>query len=570
MAFNAKAFLEALEEIEVNKGISKDVVVAALNETITKAFKKEIGGDDAIVRVNLDPDAGILEMAHVKNIVNNVEDDFLEISKEDAKALSKEGKGYIEGEEFVVPASVDQMRKVTALSVKSMMKQKFAEAEKAVLYEAFKDKIGTMITGRVEKADERGISVNVVRSSVYLPKNQLIGDEKYAVGDPIKLYVNSVESSVKGGARIVVTRSNEGFLKCLFFEVIHEIYDGTILIKNIAREAGERSKVAVYSNDPNVDPAGACIGPNGSRIQKIVGELGNGASREKIDIIAYSENPGLYIMEALKPAKVVGIVCDADNKSATAIVKDDSLSLAIGRRGVNARLAVKLTGYNIDIKTETEAVEAGLTYQTFEELEAAEIELRSKKAMELAAAQHAAFMEANGILPGLPEGYVAPQERVYEDEEADDLSEALEEQAEKEEISTIKVETPVVEEKVEVAPVEEAKVEEQPKVEEKPAPVVEEKREVKTTTSLEDLEKSLESEANKGKKQSGKKFSHKKKNDEDDEDTTGGKITDTSSGERMAIYTEEELREFEEEENEEDVEDDDIDYDDYDDYYDEK
>ena len=487
--------------------------------------------------------------------------------KDEAKQLQKEGKGYIEEDKFVIPATVDAFRKAAALSVKSMMKQKFAEAEKVILYEAFKDKIGTMITGRVEKYDDRGISVNIVRSSVYLPKNQLIADEKFAVGDTIKLYVNSVEASSKGGARIVVTRSNEGFLKCLFFEEIHEIYDGTIIIKSIAREAGERSKVAVYSNDPNVDPAGACIGPNGSRIQKIVGQLGNGSSREKIDIIAYSNNPGMYIMEALKPAKVAGIIVSEENKTATVIVKDDSLSLAIGRKGVNARLAVKLTGYNIDIKTESEALEAGLTYQSYEELAAAEAEIRNKKVMELAAQARNQIME--NILPGLPQGYVAPQERVYDEETDEEVNDILEEQLEKEETETVVA--PKEEEKAEeVAPIEPAPAAK----EEAPTPVepakADEPVEVKTTTSLEELEKNLASEANKGKKQTGKKFSRKKKDEEEEESKDSGKSTDTSSATRMAIYTEEELAEFEKEEEELEDTDEDIDYDDYDEYYDDE
>ena len=569
MAFNATAFLEALDEIEASKGISKETVLQGLKEAIAKAYKKELGGDDADVRVTIDLDNNTIELCQLKNIVKNADDvldDFLEVSEDEAKQLQKEKKGYIEEDKFVIPATVDAFRKAAALSVKSMMKQKFAEAEKVILYEAFKDKIGTMITGRVEKVDDRGISVNIVRSSVYLPKNQLIADERFNVGDTIKLYVNSVEASTKGGARIVVTRSNEGFLKCLFFEEIHEIYDGTIIIKSIAREAGERSKVAVYSNDPNVDPAGACIGPNGSRIQKIVGQLGNGSSREKIDIIAYSNNPGMYIMEALKPAKVAGIIVSPENKTATVIVKDDSLSLAIGRKGVNARLAVKLTGYNIDIKTESEALEAGLTYQSYEQLAAEEAEIRNKKAMELAAQARNQIME--NILPGLPQGYVAPQERVYEEDADEEVNDMLEAQLDKEEAAP--VETVKEEVKVEEAPVEQEapKAKEEVKAEE-PAKA-EEPVEVKTTTSLEELEKNLASEANKGKKQTGKKFSRKKKDEDEEEDKDAAKATDTSSATRMAIYTEEELAEFEAEEEEQYDSDEDIDYDDYDEYYDDE
>lgn len=547
MAINAAEFLKALEEIEAQKGISKETTINALKEAMEKGFRKQLGGDDALVRVTIDPDKGTIEMVHIKNVVKEVEDDFLEISEEDAQAIDPK---YKAGDEFIIPASVEDLKKATAMSVKSVLKQKFAEAEKSILYEAFKDKINTMITGKVEKIDERGATVNIGRTSVFLPRNQMIGDEKYNQGDYIKLYVADVASGSKG-AHIVVSRANEGFLKCLFNEEIHEIYDGTITIKGIAREAGERSKVAVYSPDPNIDPAGACIGPNGSRIQKIVGQLGNGNAKEKIDIIGYTENAGLFIMEALKPARVLGIALDEENKSATAVVKDDSLSLAIGKKGVNARLAVRLTGYKIDIKTETEAYEEGFAFQSYEELAAIEMENKERALMEARAANY----ESNNpsVLPGLPEGYVAPQERVYEEESNTELNEALEEVSEKEEL-----ETPEVEKVEEVkAPVEE-EVKEEPK---------EEIKVVKTTTSLEDLEKSLEQESNKQKAKSNqKKFSRKKKEEEEEEDSSTAIST---SGPRMSIYTEAELREMEEEDaREQEEEEEDVDYDEYDDYYD--
>ena len=556
MAMNATEFLAALDEIEASKGISKETTLQALQEALTKGFKKQLGGDDALVRVVIDPEKGTIDMCQIKNVVKEVEDDFLEISVEDAQAVDKK---YKEGDEFIIPATLDELRKATAMSIKSILKQKFAEAEKGILYEAFKDKINTMITGRVEKVDERGASVNIGRTSVFLPRNQMIGDEKFAVGDSIKLYVSDVASGTKG-AHIVVSRANDGFLRCLFNEEIHEIYDGTITIKGIAREAGERSKVAVYSADPHIDPAGACIGPNGSRIQKIVGQLGNGQSKEKIDIIGYSDNAGLFIMEALKPARVAGISLNEEEKAAVAIVKDDSLSLAIGRRGVNARLAVKLTGYKIDIKTETEAYEEGFAFQSYEELAAIEMENKEKAIME---ARQASY-EANpaSVLPGLPEGYVAPQQRVYEEENNTELAEALEEASEKEEI---------------IAPVkEEAKVEEAPVVEEvkeEAAPVKEEPKEehkaVKTTTSLEDLEKSLEQESNKQKAKSSQKVNRHKKKDEEEEEEEKSSIVNRDNAVRMSIYTEEELREMEEEDKrEEEEEEDDVDYDEYDDYYD--
>ena len=565
MAINAADFLAALEEIEASKGISKQSILDFLQESLIKAYRKQLGGDDADVRVNIDPEKGIIDMCQAKAVVDEVEDDFLQISVQDANALDK-SKKYKAGDEFFIPASIEELKKATAMSVKSMMKQKFAEAEKSILYETFKDKIGTLITGKVEKVDDRGISVNIVKTSVYLPKKELIGDERFIVGETVKIYVDDVASGTKG-AHIVVSRSKEGFLRCLLAEEISEIYDGTVQIKAIAREAGERSKVAVFSKDPTIDPAGACIGSNGGRIQKVVSQLGNGGiSKEKIDIIGYSENTALFIMEALKPARVLGAVVDEANKSAIAIVNDDSFSLAIGRRGVNVRLAVKLTGYNIDVKTEAAAIEEGLTYVSFEEAQAEENAKKAEQIMLKKANEENAAQPS--VLRGLPEGYVAPQDRVYEEETIEDnaeLNEALENEAEKKEAV---IEQPVVEEaKVEVAPQAE-EVKEEP-VEEVKEEVKEEHKEVKTTTSIEALEKSLADEstrkANKGAKKSFKK-NNKKADDEEENEENKPVI---ATGERMSIYTEEELREMEEEEQlEDEVDDEDVDYDEYDEYYD--
>ena len=560
MAINAVDFLAALEEIEASKGISKATILQMLEESLIKAYKKQLGGDDADVRVNIDVDKGTIELYQAKEVVDEVEDDFLQISAADANALDA-SKKYKAGDEYNIYASIDELRKATAMSVKSMLKQKFAEAEKSILYETFKDKIGTLITGKVEKVDERGISVNIVKTSVYLPKKELIGDERFIVGETIKIYVDDVASGTKG-AHIVVSRSKEGFLKCLFAEEIHDVYDGTVIIKGIAREAGERSKVAVYSNDPSVDPAGSCIGPNGGRIQKIVSQLGNGGiNKEKIDIIAYSDNTALFIMESLKPATALGIILDEENKSATVIVKDDTLSLAIGRRGVNVRLAVKLTGYNLDVKTETQAIEEGLEYTSYNEVQALE---ETKKAALRAEAAVQEEIKEQEVLRGLPEGYVAPQDRVYDEsinEGDDEITEALEVEAERKE-EKVEVEAPVIEEApvVEEAPVEVAPVKEEKKVEEH--------KEVKTTTSIEDLEKSLADEsARKANKQNKKSFKKNNKKAEEEAEEENKPVIQT--GERMSIYTEEELRQLEEEEQEqEEYDDEEVDYDEYDEYYD--
>ena len=556
MDIKVSEFNAALEQLEVSRGISKETALAALQEAMLKGFKKDIGDDEAQVVVNIDLEKGKIDMYQIKTVVEDAEDILLEISLEDA---NKDGGHYKIGDEYHIHASADSLRKAIVLSIKSMLKQKFAEAEKEILYDQFKDKIGTMITGRVEQVDDKGASINIGKTSVYMFKNEMIKDEKLNVGDTIKVFVREVISDSKG-ARISISRACEGFLTTLMSEEIREIYDGTIKIMAAARSAGERSKVAVWSDDPNIDPAGTCIGPNGLRIQKVVSQLGNGSQKEKVDIITYSHNTALFIMEALKPAKVVGIKVDEENKSSLVVVKDDSLSLAIGRKGVNARLAAKLTGYSIDIKIESEAVEAGLEYVGFEEINALELQ---EKAERVAEAQRAALVyQTNASLPGVPEGYVAPQQRKYEDE-TNDFDTALEEAAEKEENA------PVVAPVVEEAPVEAPAKEEAPVVEEtKPAeeaPVVEEVK-VKTTTTIEDLEKSLESSKGTSKKTQSKKKNQKKAEEEQEE------VVVHNDTPRMSIYTEEELAEMEEEDLDEDTnldEDEDIDYDEYDQYYDE-
>ncbi|MEY3431739.1 MAG: transcription termination/antitermination protein NusA [Bacillota bacterium] len=362
---DTKALIQAIDLIEQEKGISKDAIVIALKEALEKAYRKQLGSiDDALVRADIDLKKGIIKLFQLKTVVENVEDDFLEISLEEVKAL---GLSYRVGDTYQIEASPEDFQKSAAMTVKAILRQKIAEAEKSALFEVYKDKIGEMIVGQVEKIDDRSAIVNIGRTSVYLPSSKRIPGETFKVGDRIKLYVVDVESTTKG-AQIAVSRIHEGFLKRLFEEELPEIYEGTVIIKDIAREAGLRSKVAVYSLDPNVDAAGACIGQNGSRIQKIVSQLGNAKDKEKIDIIAYTENLPLYLVESLKPAQVTGIIVDEINKKATMIIADENLGTAIGRRGVNPRLATKLTGYQIEIKDLSAATAEGLKYLLVDQL----------------------------------------------------------------------------------------------------------------------------------------------------------------------------------------------------------
>ncbi|MFZ9197275.1 MAG: transcription termination factor NusA [Bacilli bacterium] len=370
-----KGLIQAIDLIEQEKGISKEAIIVALKEALEKAYRKQLGSiDDALVRADIDLKKGVIKLYQLKTVVENVEDDFLEISLEELKA---QGLTYHIGDTYQIEASPEDFQKSAAMTVKAILRQKIAEAEKSALFEIYKDKIGEMIVGQVEKIDERSAIINIGRTSVYLPSSKRIPGETFKVGDRIKLYVVDVESTTKG-AQIAVSRIHEGFLKRLFEEELPEIYEGTVIIKDIAREAGLRSKVAVYSMDPNVDAAGACIGQNGSRIQKIVGQLGNAKDKEKIDIIAYTDNLPLYLVESLKPAQVTGIIVDEVNKKATMIIADDNLGTAIGRRGVNPRLASKLTGYQIEIKDLTSATAEGLQYLSVDQLKTQE-ELKKQR-----------------------------------------------------------------------------------------------------------------------------------------------------------------------------------------------
>lgn len=555
MQMDVNQIKEALTMLERSNGIQESTALEALKEGIVKAYKREIGIDEMPVELVFDLDKGIIELYRLYAVVREVEDEYLEISIEDANA-NKEGKVYGLGDYYPVQADLKELRSATLRSIKSIFSQKIKEVEKGNLYEAFKDKIGTMITGKVETIDDRGASVNVSGTSIFLPRREMIGDETFTSGQSIKLFINKVDNTKK--LQIDISRSCPGFLEALFKEEIPDIYNGNIIIKKVARQAGERSKVAVYSPDPNVDPAGACIGPNGSRVQKIVSSLGNGENKEKVDVIQYSENPSLFIVEALKPARVAGISVDEENKEATVVVKDDSLSLAIGRKGVNVRLAVTLTGYKIDILTEEEAREKEFEYTSFEELQSIAMALKAEKISQLQKEELAKQATGgNGALPGLPEGYVAPQQRIYEAEKTD-IDVALEIQSEEEEIEA----TPVIEEVQ-----EEVKEVEAPQIpEEKEEP---EFTEVKTTTSLSDLEASLEADSKRQNNQ--KQRINKKKKDNAKEESEEKANVQTTTGPQMSIYTEEELKAFEEEEQAESdyVDDEDVNYDDYDDYYDE-
>ena len=554
---DATKFLEALEEIAEAKGISKEAIIEALRESLKKALEKQVCDGYIVegvdVRVSITEQPAEIKMEYVRKVVEEVEDDILEISLEDANK-GKKGKKYAVGDEYIVETSPDDMARLTALTVKSVLRQKLAEAEKVSLYEIYKDKIGEMITGVVEKCDDRGAVVNVGRSSLYLTRKDLIGDEMLESGAPVRLYVSNVTGAESGKSPMVrVSRADAGFLRRLFEEEVREIYDGTVIIKSLAREAGIRAKLAVYSNDINVDPVSCCIGANGSVIQKIVSQLGNSRDKEKIDIIQYSPNDALFIIDALRPAQIlkIGVFTDENGKKcAVAIVPDGQLSLAIGRKGANVRVASKLTETHIDIKEESMADEVEIELKSIEQVQEEEKLRVQKEKYERYLSQIKSERAQAAKLEG---GVEKAKPQKIEDEE---VAQPVEE-----EVKPVIEEAPVVEE--EKAP-EFAPVVEEPKPEPKQTVV-------KTTTSIDALEAALDSEKAKENFKATQKTSKRPRKIEEEE-VAHEEVKPEEVKPKMAIYTDEELAELarEEEEYYEDYEDsdEDIDYDEFDEYYD--
>ena len=563
------SFVEALRGLADAKGLSDEEVLHALEEATERAYVKELGGgDDAVVSCHIDPETGKVTLAQIKDVVDEVTDDYLQISVEDANEGLAEPK-YKAGDKFAIYEDIADASKVMAKAVKNNFRQKLGEAERTALYKIYKDHIGEMMVGTVEKSDDKTTTISIGRTTIELTRKELIGDEYFRIGDQIKVYIQEVRPAapIDGkpmrAPQIEATRSSEGFLKRLFEEEIHEIYDGTVVIKAIARKAGYRSKVAVSSNNEDVDATGACIGQGGSRIQKIVQQLGNGKDKEKIDIIAYSDYMPLYIAESLRPAQVLGVAMEGEGDDenarpvATVIVNDGHTRLAIGRRGANVRLAKKLTGWDIDIVPLSEATEDGLVYTPIEEIkeEAAKAKKEKDKAEYLASSLKAAAEKAT---------MKAEEEKPEEvpAEEAKKAEEATAAPAEE------KAEAPKAE------PAVETKAEEAPKAAETPAaPAVEKPAkpvvhtEVKTTTTLEDLEKELSEKKDEPIRRGGEKKRRPRRISEEEVERVKPSEMPANV---LPIYSDEELAEIEAEESEESLDDDidESDYDQYDSYYD--
>ncbi|MFF2176918.1 transcription termination factor NusA [Lysinibacillus sp. NPDC058147] len=343
--------LDALNALEEQKGISRDVLIEAIEAALVTAYKRNFNQAQN-VRVDLNLDKGSIRVFSRKDVVEEVEDDRLQISEEDAKAINPAYQLEDVVEQEVTPRNFGR---IAAQTAKQVVTQRVREAERGLIYEQYVDREDDIVTGVVERLDARNIYVGLGKVEAALPQNEQIQGETYHPHDRIKVYITKVERTTRG-PQVIVSRTHPGLLRRLFEMEVPEIYEGIVEIKSIAREAGDRSKISVFAHNEEVDPVGSCVGAKGARVQTIVNEL-NG---EKIDIVEWSEDPVVFVANALSPSKVLDVQVNEEEKSTTVVVPDYQLSLAIGKRGQNARLAAKLTGWKIDIKSETDARELGI------------------------------------------------------------------------------------------------------------------------------------------------------------------------------------------------------------------
>ena len=350
MSSNNNELLEALTILEQEKNISKDTLLEAIENSLITACKNHFGTSDN-VKVNIDPETCEYHVFQEKKVVEKVEDPVEEISLVNAKMIDSK---YELDDIVNVEVKSKEFGRIATQNAKNVILQKIREEERKVLYDEYYSKEKDIVTGIVQRYIGKNVSINLGKVDAVLTENEQVKGEVFQPTERIKLQILEVKSTSKG-PRILVSRTHPELVKRLFEAEVAEVKDGTVEIKAIAREAGSRTKIAVWSNDPDVDPVGACVGMNGARVNAIVNELRG----EKIDIITWNENPAMLIENALSPAKVISVIADDEEKAAKVVVPDYQLSLAIGKEGQNARLAARLTGFKIDIKSETQAREAG-------------------------------------------------------------------------------------------------------------------------------------------------------------------------------------------------------------------
>lgn len=351
--------LEALTILEQEKNISRETMMDAIEGSLISACKNHFGTSDNI-KVIMDRETCDYSVFAEKEVVEEVMDPALEISLEDAEKIDS---SLQLGDVAQIRVESKSFGRIATQNAKNLILQKIREEERKVVFDQYFEKERDIVTGIVQRYVGKNISINLGRADAMLTENEQVKGEVFQPTERVKLYVVEVKNTPKG-PKILVSRTHRELVKRLFESEVTEVKDGIVEVKSISREAGSRTKIAVWSNDPDVDPVGACVGMNGARVNAIVNELRG----EKIDIINWSDNPAILVENALSPAKVISVMADPDEKEASVIVPDGQLSLAIGKEGQNARLAAKLTGYKIDIKSETQAIESGELPENYMEL----------------------------------------------------------------------------------------------------------------------------------------------------------------------------------------------------------
>ena len=530
----------ALLGIESDRQLTPEIVEEALKEALTKAYRKHIEIPDAYVKTEIKD--GIIHIYHQRVVVEEVEDDELEISLKEAKKINKDAKlGDMIDEEV----DYTQFDRAAVVLAKNVIKQKIREAEKQIVYEEYCDKVDEMVMGTVETVEPKFVIVNIGKTLAMMKKSQQIPGETYYEGQNLLVVITEVNKETKG-AQVLVSRATPVFVRRLFEREVPEIYQGIIEIKAIAREPGERCKIAVYTHNENIDPIGACIGPRGSRVQMIINELHG----EKIDIFEWSDNIADLIKNALSPSEAIAVIPNENVKDGLIVVVPESqLSLAIGKRGKNARLAVKLTNRKIDIKSDAEMEEAGIDYMAISK--AMQEEYEAKKAKERAYKQQQRIEELNQTPTEIENVDVA--DFTYDD---DVLLDTVEDMPLQNTTTLFEKE----QEKKELDEMEEA------------ARIAKAKRKEKASIAPStEYTSKFENFADASSKQETAPVKSKKKQEEVKETTDKHDLSEVKQQfEQMKpIYSEEELAEIEAQQmEEENVWDEDVDYEEFDEYYD--
>lgn len=412
-----KEFIDAIDALVKEKDISKDILIEAIESALVSAYKKNYGTSQN-VRVNIDREEGDIDVFMRKDVVDEVYDDMIEISLEEALEIDSR---YEVGDVVEYQVTPRDFGRIAAQTAKQVVVQRIREAERGMIFDDYITRQGELVTGTVQRISNETMFINIGRAEGILAATERAPGERYNINDRIKVYIMDVKKTTKG-PQVFLSRSHPGLVKRLFELEVPEIEDGIVEIKSIAREAGSRTKIAVYTEEEGVDPVGACVGTRGIRVQNIVDELFG----EKIDIITWSEDPQVLISNVLSPAKVEKVLVEEEDKSATVIVPDYQLSLAIGKEGQNVRLAAKLCGWKIDIKSHTQYFDSqeADTYPEEDELEQAEAaEFYDEEAAELEGAEFVQEEEPEAEEFAVDEEYLSQEAEPEPAEEASDAPE---------------------------------------------------------------------------------------------------------------------------------------------------